>query len=164
MEIFGDFRPSVIRAFEEIDLYWKHYPGLVITGSHTPQDVEMLLDRIEQARETGLPFYGECWGYQLAAIEYARSIGVKDATSEEWGHGTFIVRKRKDGLNVGLKEGESYWNNYEVEPKFESHWIKSHNFFIAQYHASYQSRLGMEHPLIKNFLKYAKSFNHSSFV
>lgn len=165
MEIFGDFRPSVVRAFEEIDLFWKRYPGLVITGSHNPENPDELIEKIRKARETGLPYYGECYGHQLAAIEYARNeLGIKDATSEEWGKGTYIVRKRQDGLNVGLVNGESYWNNYEVEPKFEHQWLKPYNFFTAQYHASYQSRLGAEHPLIKNFLKYAKSFNHSTSV
>lgn len=163
MEVLGDFTPSVIRAFDEIDLYWKQYLGLVICGSHNPTNIEELIEKIKHARESGLPYYGECFGHQLAAIEYARNVlGIKDATSEEWGQGTFIIRKRKDGLNVGLKDGQSYWNNYEVDPEFEAKWIKPKNFFTAQYHASYQSRLGDPHPLILSFLKYAKSFSHNT--
>lgn len=163
MEIFGDFYPSVIRAFDEIDLYWKQYPGLVICGSHNPTNTEELIEKIKHARESGLPFYGECFGYQLACIELAREMGIKDATSEEFGQGTFVIVKRKDGLNVGLKNGESFWNNYEATPVMAQTFKnrEPNNFFTAQYHASYQSRLDNPHPLIKNFLKYAKSYSQS---
>lgn len=159
MEIFNDFQTSVVRAFDEIDPNWKQYQGLVICGTHTPKQTEELIGLIRLARETGIPYYGECFGYQLAAIEYARNIMlIKDATSEEFGKGTFVVRKRKDGLNVGLRDGESYWNNYEVIIDFV--WPK--NFFIAQYHASYQSSLEKPHQLIKSFLEYAKENTSST--
>lgn len=154
MQIYGDFITSILKAFEEIDKDYQNYNALVIGGSHTPHNAEELIEKIKRARITGVPFYGECWAYQLAAIEYARNVlGIEDATSEEWGKGTFIVKKRKDGLNVGLKNGESYWNNYEVDlPE----WKIPENFFIAQYHASYQSSFFKPHKLIVNFLKYAK--------
>lgn len=157
MQIFGDYTTSVIRAFNEIDKNWTLYKGLVVCGSHNPQKWEEIIKEISKARGSGLPFYAECWGHQLAAIEYARTIkGIEDATSEEWSHeGTFVVKKRKDGLNVGLKDGESYWNNYEVAIE----WEKPENFFTAQYHASYQSSLEQPHKLIKDFLKYAKEYS-----
>lgn len=157
MEFFGEYRSSVKKAFEEIDKNYNQYDALVICGSHHPKDIELLIGKIKEARETGRPFYGECFGYQLAAIEYARNvIGIKDATSEEFGEGTFVVAKRKDGLNVGLKNGQSYWNNYEVIlPYMEI----PQNFFVAQYHASYQSSIDKPHKLIKSFLSYAKNTN-----
>lgn len=154
MQIFGDYKVSVIRAFDEVDSNWKTYNGLVICGSHEPKDCELLINKIKEARELKIPFYGECWGYQLASIAYARHrLGIIDATSEEWAEtGTFVVAKRSEGLNVGLKNGESYWNNYEVI----FNWKPPENFFVAQYHASYQSKLTKPHPLIINYLKYAK--------
>ena len=155
MEVLGDYTPSVIKALSEIDKNWKKYEGLVICGSHNPTDYEYLISRIKEARENEIPFYGECYGHQLAAIEYARNVmGIKDATSEEFGEGTFVVKKLPE-LIVGLKNGESYWNNYEVDfPMFEI--VKPKWFFTAQYHASYQSSKFKRHPLISNFLKYAK--------
>jgi CTP synthase (UTP-ammonia lyase) len=156
MVIFGEYNTSVKRAFEEIDKNWQKYNGVVICGTHNPDDydIEDLIDKIKWAREFGIPLYGECWGYQLCAIEYARNVlGIKDATSEEWGKGTFVVKKRKEGLNVGWHDGESYWNNYIVDLP---NWEISNNFFIAQYHASYQSSLLSPHQLIVKFLQYAK--------
>jgi len=154
MQIYGDYTTSIIKSFEEIDKDYEKYNALVIGGSHNPRNQEYLIDKIREARENKIPFYGECWAYQLAAIEYARNVlGIKDATSEEWGTGTFVVKKRKEGLNVGLVNGESYWNNYEVDlPE----WKIPENFFIAQYHASYQSSYWKPHKLIKNFLNYAR--------
>ena len=155
MKIYGDFTTSVIRAFNEIDKNWQSYNGIVVCGSHKPKGQEELIELIGQLLDNETPFYGECWGYQLASIAYARyKLGITDATSEEWSKsGTPIVKKISKGLNVGLKNGESYWNNYEVAID----WEKPENFFVAQYHASYQSKLTKPHKLIVNFLNYAKS-------
>ena len=160
MEIYGDYQTSVVRAFDEIDSNWRNYDCLIICGSHNPKDIDFLIGKIKEARETGRPYYGECLGFQLSMIEYARNIvGIKDATSEEFGDkGTFVVMKRKQGLNVGLHHGESYWNNYEVDSFLAEKWEISPNFFIAQYHASYNSSLFKPHKLIKSFLKYAKEY------
>lgn len=159
MEFLGDYSPSVRRAFNEIDGFWTRYPGLVVCGTHNPTNWDMIIDKIRDARVTGLPYYGECYGHQLAAIEYARNVmGIHNATSEEFGvEGTPVVKKRQE-LNVGLKNGQSYWNNYEVDLLG---WHNPPNFFTAQYHASYQSSLKEPHPLIKDFLLYAKSASRS---
>lgn len=160
MEFFGEFDTSVKRAFEEIDPNYNDYDALVICGSHSPQpeEIDMLLEKIKDARETGRPFYGECFGHQLCAIEYARNkMGIIDATSEEWGKGTFVVKKLPE-LNVGLKNGQSYWNNYKVIDGVMRKWNRPKHFFTAQYHASYQSSLGNFHPLILEFINYARKY------
>jgi len=152
-EILGDYTTSVKKSLKEIDKNYLKYDALVIAGSHNPHNVEEYIQKIYEARITGRPYYGECWGHQLACIEYARSVlGITDATSEEWGQGTFVIRKRPT-LKVGLHNGESYWNNYEVAID----WEKPKNFFTAQFHASYQSSIDRPHPLLVEFLLYAKN-------
>lgn len=158
MQIINDFSTSVRKALQEADPFWETYPGLVICGTHRPHDVESMIDAIRVARETGLPVYAECFGHQLSAIEYARNVlGIKDATSEEFGQGTFVVKKLPQ-LNVGMKpvgdRMESFWNNYEVDLP---NWVKPPNFFTAQYHPSYQSSKDNVHPLISQFLEYARN-------
>lgn len=158
MEIFNSFQTSVRRALDEIDINWPRYRGLIICGTHSPEevDVEMLISKIKLARELEIPFLGICFGHQLAAIEYARNVlGIKDAVSEEWGVGTFIVKKMPQ-LNVGLKDGESYWNNYEVNLP---NWEKPKNFFTSQFHPEYESSIDKPHPLLIKFLKYAKDLS-----
>ena len=154
MEVLNDFNTSVQKALEEIDPDWKTYNGLVICGTHTPHNTEDMIALIKIAREGKIPFLGICFGHQLAAIEYARNVlGIKDATSEEFGTGTFVVKKLPQ-LNVGLKDGESYWNNYEVDlPE----WKNPPHFFTSQYHPEYQSSKGNPHKLLLNFLHYARN-------
>src|SRR3990167_5651834 len=155
MELLNDFTVSVEKALEEINSNWRNYDGLIIAGTHSPHDVEMMIDKIREARETGRPFLGICFGHQLAAIEYARNVlGIKDATIEEFGQGTFVVKKLPE-LNVGLKNGESYWNNYEVDLPG---WEKLKNFITVQFHPEYQSSKQRPHPILKEFLKCSKEF------
>ena len=160
MEVLGDFVTSVKKAFDEIDSKWESYGGLVICGTHAPrvEEVEKMIQRIEQARKSGIPFLGICHGHQLAAIEYARNVLlIKDATSEEYGHGTFVVKKRSD-LKVGLHEGESYWNNYEVVLEG---WDKPKFFFTTQSHPEYQSSIDLPHPLLVNFLNLCRNYKYT---
>lgn len=156
MQILNDYATSLNKALEEIDSKYLDYPGYCIAGTHAPHDVEEMISIIQRVRLTGTPFYGECFGHQLAAIEYARHVlGIKDATSEEFGEGTFVVKKLPQ-LKVGLFDGESYWNNYEVIPEILEQWKKPENFITAQFHASYQSSKDKPHPLLVKFLNYAK--------
>ena len=109
MEILNDFNTTVKKALEEIDPNYQDYPGLVICGTHSPHDVEQMIEKIREAREYGTPFLGICFGHQLAAIEYARNVlGIKDATSEEFGKGNFVVYKLPQ-LNVGLHNSFNFF-------------------------------------------------------
>lgn len=153
MLVLGDFNTSVQRALSEIDPKWDSYEGLVICGTHSPQDVEHEINEIRDARLNKIPFLGICHGHQLTAVEYARNVmGIKDACSEEWGTGTPVVKKLPE-LNVGLKDGESYWNNYEVTIPFKN----PPHFCTAQFHPEYQSSKDNPHPLLVSFLKLCKN-------
>ena len=155
MKLLGEFTTSVRRAFDEIDPNWESYEGLVICGTHAPKNVEALISRITEARENKTPFLGICHGHQLYAIEYARNIrGIKDATSEEFGQGTFVVKKRPE-LKIGLHGGETFWSNYEVVIDIE--WPD--HFTTTPSHPEYQSSIDRPHPLLVQFLSYAKSKN-----
>jgi len=157
MEIYNHFHTSVEKALSEIEPKWRELPGVIICGTHTPENPEFLINKIAEAKEKKLPFLGVCFGHQLAAIQWARESGTKDATSEEFGEGTFVVKKLPK-LNVGLKDGESYWNNYEVVID----WEKPENFFTTQSHPEYQSSKDKPHPLLVEFLDYAKFHLHRS--
>lgn len=152
MILFNDFNTTMEKALTEIDPNWREYEGIVICGTHSPQNPEQQIEEIRNARENGIPLLGICFGYQLAAIEYARNIlGVKDATSEEFGKGTLVVRKRPE-LKVGLHEGESWWSNYEVVIRVDF----PRNFFCVPFHPEYQSSKEKPHPVLISFLEYAK--------
>lgn len=154
MELHNDFYTSVEKALEEINPDWKDLDGLIICGTHSPtkEESEILINRIQLAREEGQAFLGICFGHQLAAIEYARNVlGIHDATSEEWGEGTHVVKKLPK-LRVGMFEGESYWNNYVVDEELLKDWKKPWNFITAQFHPEYSSSIDKPHPLLVKFI------------
>ena len=155
MQIYSDFQTSVKKSLTEIDKDWEKYNALIICGTHTPHETELLISKIEEARENDIPFLGICWGAQLAVIEYARNVlNIKDATSEEWGKGKFVIKKRKE-LKVGLHEGESWWSNYEpvIDYKFPD------NFVCTFYHPEYQSSIKNKHKDLIKFLNICKKNN-----
>ena len=152
MEIVNDFQTSVRKALEEIDPNYEQYDALVICGTHTPHDTEMMIEKIKEAKENKRPALLICFGYQLLAIEYARNVlGIKDATSEEFGVGTFVVKKR-DKVKVGLRNGESWWSNYDVDITFGV----PHYLVATPYHPEYQSRKGKPHPDLVKFINLCK--------
>lgn len=154
MLILNDFSTSVRKALWEIDPNYESYEGLVVCGTHSQENVDYMIDEIKKARENGTPSLLICAGHQLGAIEYARNIlGIKDATSEEFGQGTFVVKKRPE-LKVGLHEGETWWSNYDVaiDYKYPEHFIS------VPYHPEYQSSKDNPHPLLVKFLKQCNTF------
>lgn len=161
MEIIGHFQTSLRRALEEIDPAYESYKGLIVCGTHSPEnlDIKGALEKIREARETSSPFLGICFGHQLAAIEYARNVmGIQDATSEEFGQTWHaVVIKRPEGLKVGLHNGETYWSHYMVDPELEFKWTKPLSFLTTQSHPEYQSGVGNPHPLLVEFLNLCKN-------
>lgn len=154
MEWYGEYQTTLRRALKEIDPNYEKYNALVVAGTHNPKDydIEKIIEKIKEAKETKRPTLLICWGYQLGAILWARDNGYPDATSEEWStSGTFVVKKR-ESLQVGLKNGESYWNNYEVVID----WEIPEYFFATQAHPEYNSSIDNPHPLLTKFLNYAK--------
>lgn len=161
MELYGEYQTTLCKALTEIDKNWRKYDGLIVAGTHNPKDydIEKIIEKIKEARIFGVPFLGICFGHQIAAIEYARNVlNMATATSEEFGEGVFVVKKRIQGLKVGLHEGESYWNNYEVDlPE----WKKEESQFTSQAHVEYQSSIDRPHPLLIQFLNYCKKPKHT---
>jgi len=69
----------------------KNYDGIVVPGGFGSRGVEGKIKAIRYLRENKIPFFGLCYGMQLAVIEYARNIlGFKDANTTE------IDRKTKN--------------------------------------------------------------------
>ncbi len=59
--------------------------GVLVPGGFGERGVPGKLAAIRFAREKKIPFFGICYGMQLAAIEFARNVcGIKDATSREF--------------------------------------------------------------------------------
>jgi CTP synthase len=62
----------------------KKFDGLIIPGGFGSRGVEGKIKAIEYARKNKIPFFGLCYGLQLATIEFARNVvGLKNANSTE---------------------------------------------------------------------------------
>lgn len=63
----------------------KNIQGVMVPGGFGSRGVEGKITAIQFARENKIPFFGICFGMQLAAIEFARNVcGIKNATSREF--------------------------------------------------------------------------------
>lgn len=183
MEIFAglnDFTTSLQKALKETDENWQDYPGLVIAGTHAPSLIEGKLDKLKEARETGLPTLGVCFGMQLMAIEFARNVlGLKDANSTEIDQATnYPVVVKMPKLRVGIfkvrDRFESFWHNYKVSDDYlmllTAAWtmdysddilaemrLNNHPFYVGvQSHPEYGSSVSNPHPLLKEFIDACK--------
>jgi CTP synthase len=59
--------------------------GVLVPGGFGSRGVEGKIAAIKFARERQVPFFGICFGMQLASIEFARNVcGIQDATSHEF--------------------------------------------------------------------------------
>jgi CTP synthase len=63
----------------------KNLDGILVPGGFGERGVKGKIEAVRFAREAGIPFFGICFGLQLAVIEYARHVaGLPGATSEEF--------------------------------------------------------------------------------
>jgi len=62
----------------------KQYDGIIIPGGFGSRGIEGKINAISFCRENKIPYFGLCYGMQLAVIEYARHVvGISDAHTTE---------------------------------------------------------------------------------
>jgi CTP synthase len=62
----------------------KNYDGIIVPQGWGSRGSEGKIMTIRYCREKNKPYFGLCYGMQMAAIEFARNVcGLKDANSEE---------------------------------------------------------------------------------
>ena len=60
------------------------YDGIIVPGGFGSRDIEGKIETIKYCRENKLPYFGLCYGMQLAVVEYARNVlGWKGANTTE---------------------------------------------------------------------------------
>jgi CTP synthase len=78
----------------------KKYDGVLIPGGFGSRGVEGKLKVIEYVRKNKIPYFGLCYGMQLAVIEYARNVlGLKDANTRE-------INPKSENLIVDIMENQ----------------------------------------------------------
>ncbi|EKD23535.1 MAG: hypothetical protein ACD_81C00222G0004 [uncultured bacterium] len=82
----GDFDPLGVgtKAAKDNLKLLKRYDGIIVPGGFGNRGVEGKISVIGYLREHKIPFFGLCYGMQLATIEFARNVaGLKGAHTTE---------------------------------------------------------------------------------
>jgi CTP synthase len=95
--------------------------GIIVPGGFGARGSEGKIACVKHARETGLPYLGICFGFQMAVIEYARNVcGLEDANSTEFDPGCsnpvidiLPGQKQIEGLGGNMRLGGK---DVEVKP------------------------------------------------
>ena len=69
-------QPEKVRVLSRFD-------GVLVPGGFGARGAEGKISAIEYSRSHNISFLGICYGFQLAVVEYARHIGIADASSPE---------------------------------------------------------------------------------
>ncbi len=76
------------------------FDGILVPGGFGSRGIEGMLNVIRFAREHKIPYFGICYGMQLAVIEYSRNVlGLKDATSRE-------INSKSKNLVIDIMESQ----------------------------------------------------------
>ncbi len=87
--------------------------GIIVPGGFGARGAEGKIACIQYARENKVPYLGICFGFQMAVIEYARSVcGIEDANSTEFDPGCrnavidiLPEQKQIEGLGGNMRLG-----------------------------------------------------------
>ncbi len=99
--------------------------GILVPGGFGSRGVEGKIAAIRYAREKQIPFFGICFGMQLAAIEFARNVcGIKDATSREFvgpnARGSFVIDWMMEQKGITNKGGTMRLGSFACKLSAES--------------------------------------------
>jgi CTP synthase len=93
--------------------------GILVPGGFGERGSEGKIAAIQYARENDIPFFGICFGMQLASIEFARNVcGLADATSREFGKPTkgrrnLVIDYMDEQRNMKNKGGTMRLGSYQ---------------------------------------------------
>jgi CTP synthase len=97
---------------KNIEQNLKDVDGILVPGGFGERGIEGKILAIRYARVKEIPFFGICFGMQLAAIEFARHVcGIRDATSREFepktqsGRENLVIDFMEEQRNISSKGG-----------------------------------------------------------
>jgi CTP synthase len=94
--------------------------GILVPGGFGDRGTRGMMRAAQIARERRIPYFGICYGFQWAAVEYARHVcGIADADSTECAPDTpsNVIYKLRDLLGVDDLGGTMRLGSYECRLK-----------------------------------------------
>src|SRR6187431_2294416 len=100
--------------------------GILVPGGFGDRGTRGMMKAAQIARERGIPYFGICYGFQWATVEFARNVaGLPDADSTECAPDTptKLIYKLRDLLGVDDLGGTMRLGSYacELKPGSRSH-------------------------------------------
>ena len=92
--------------------------GILVPGGFGDRGTRGMMKAAQIARERGIPYFGICYGFQWAAVEYARNVaGLPDADSTECAPDTptKLIYKLRDLLGVDDLGGTMRLGSYACD-------------------------------------------------
>jgi CTP synthase len=92
--------------------------GILVPGGFGNRGTRGMMKAAQIAREAHIPYFGICYGFQWAAVEYARNVaGLADADSTECNPdaSSKVIYKLRDLLGVDDLGGTMRLGSYECE-------------------------------------------------
>jgi CTP synthase len=92
--------------------------GILVPGGFGDRGTRGMMKAAQVARERGIPYFGICYGFQWATVEYARNVaGLADADSTECAPDTptKVIYKLRDLLGVDDLGGTMRLGAYACE-------------------------------------------------
>ena len=87
VEVKLDWIDSEIFEREDAVRHLEHVQGILVPGGFGERGAEGKIRAVQFARLHGVPYFGICFGMQMAVIEAARNLaGLEGASSTEFGH------------------------------------------------------------------------------
>ena len=139
--------------------------GILIPGGFGYDGVESKIIAIKFARENNIPFFGICFGMQLALLEFARNkLAIENATSEEflddftnknYDNDNILIRTIESGnSNIG---GSMRVGNYKVKISSKDsllYEIYNKSMIIERHRHRYELPINLKELLEKEKLKF----------
>jgi len=81
-----DWIESEVFEREDPAPFLEHVDGILVPGGFGQRGAEGKIKAVQFAREREVPYFGICFGMQMAVVEAARNLcGIEDANSTEFG-------------------------------------------------------------------------------
>jgi CTP synthase len=143
--------------------------GILVPGGFGDRGTRGMMRAAEIARERRIPYFGICYGFQWAAVEYARHVcGLADADSTECAPDTKsnVIYKLRDLLGVDDLGGTMRLGSYEcrLKPGSRSHALYGSDLIAERHRHRYEFNCLFEKTLTEKGLEIVGRSQDGKFV
>jgi CTP synthase len=143
--------------------------GILVPGGFGTRGTRGMMIAAQVARERGIPYFGICYGFQWATVEYARNVaGLADADSTECNPETSakVIYKLRDLLGVDDLGGTMRLGSYacELAPGSLAQKVYGTNMIAERHRHRYEFNCLYERTLTEHGLKISGRSPDGKFV